>query len=83
MFVLCEAVHYEGESVIGLYSSLELAIEAAASYDRRGLSDDRSGGYCSTHWDDLLVYEVPVDAPSYWRGVDSLWSLVMSRKAAA
>lgn len=82
MFVLTEAVHYEGESVIGLYSSLELAIEAAESYDRRGLSDDRTEGYCSTHWDDLLVYEVPTDAPSFW-GRDPVWYLVASRKVAA
>ena len=74
MFVLTEAVHYEGESVIGLYSTLELAIEAAASYNRRGQADDRSEGYCSTHWDDLLVYEVLADAPSFW-GRDEVWSL--------
>ena len=82
MFVLTEAVHYEGESVIGLYSSLELAIEAAASYDRRGQADDRSDGFCSTGWDDLLVYEVSADTPSFWRH-DAAWSLVMSRKASA
>ena len=82
MFVLCEAVHYEGESVIGLYSSLELAMEAAASYDRRGLSDERSEGYCSTHWDDLLVYEVSADTPAFWRS-EPVWSLVASRRAAA
>ena len=73
MFVLCEAVHYEGESVIGLYSTLELAMDAAASYDRRGRFDDRSQGFCSDHWDDLLVYEVPVDAPSFW-GREPVWS---------
>jgi len=82
MFVLCEAVHYEGESVIGLYSSLELAMAAAESYDRRGQADDRFEGYCSDYWDDLLVYKVPVDAPSFW-GRDPAWSLVLSRKAAA
>jgi len=75
MFVLCEAVHYEGESVIGLYSTLELAMDAAASYDRRGRFDDRSEGFCSEQWDDLLVYEVPVDAPSFWRGDHrAVWS---------
>ena len=75
MFVLCEAVHYEGESVIGLYSSLELAIAGALSYDSRGRADDRSQGYCSTHFDDLVVYEVPADAPSFW-GREHVWSLV-------
>ena len=75
MFVLCEAVHYEGESVIGLYSSLELAIAGALSYDSRGRADDRSQGYCSDHFDDLVVYEVPVDGPSFWDH-DPVWSFV-------
>ena len=74
MFVLCDGVHYEGESVIGLYSSLELAIAAAESYESRGQADDRSQGYCSSHFDDLAVYEVPVDAPSFW-GRDPVWTL--------
>lgn len=75
MFVLCEAVHYEGESVIGLYSSLKLAIAGALSYNARGHVDDRSQGYCSDHFDDLVVYEVPVDDPSFW-GRDPVWSFV-------
>ena len=82
MFVLTEAVHYEGESVIGLYSSLELAIEAAASYNRRGQADDRSEGFCSDHWDDLLVYEVSADTPAFWRS-DLVWSMAVSQRAAA
>ena len=82
MFVLTEAVHYEGESVIGLYSTLELAMAAAESYSLRGHHDDRSEGFCSDSWDDLLVYEVSADAPSFCNR-EWVWSLVMSRKAAA
>jgi hypothetical protein len=82
MFVLTEAVHYEGESVIGLYSTLKLAQAAAESYCLRGHHDDRSEGFCSDCWDDLLVYEVSADAPAFWRS-ESVWSMVASRKAAA
>ena len=82
MFVLTEAVHYEGESVIGLYSTLELAKAAAESYSLRAHHKDRSEGFCSDCWDDLLIYEVQLDAPSFWRS-ESVWSLVASRKAAA
>ena len=82
MFVLCESVDYEGESVLGLYSSLELAMAAAESYDRRGQADDRFEGYCSDYWDDLLVYEVPVDAPSFW-GREPVWSLRSARSFEA
>ena len=74
MFVLCDGVHYEGESVIGLYSSLELAIAAAESYESRGQADDRSHGYCSSFFDDLAIYQVSVDAPSFW-GRDPVWTL--------
>jgi len=81
MFVLTEAVHYEGESVIGLYSTLELAIAAAESYELRGFADDRSEGYCSGSWDDLLVYEVSADSPAFWRS-ESVWSLVEAHRAS-
>lgn len=82
VYVLTEAVHYEGESVIGLYSSLKLAKAAAESYCLRGHHKDRSEGFCSDSWDDLLVYEVSVDSPSFCNR-ESVWSLVASRKAAA
>lgn len=85
MFVLTDAVHYEGESVIGLYSSLELAKAAAESYSLRASHNDRSEGFCSDYWDDLCVYEVSADAPAFCR-CEPVWSMVAeiaSRKAAA
>jgi len=82
MFVLCEAVDYEGESVLGLYSSIDAAIAGAQSYVLRGQRDDRSEGYCSDHYDDLCVYEVVVDAASFW-GRDPVWSLRVARSFEA
>lgn len=60
IFVLCQVFDYEGEAVIGVYSSLEAAQSAANTYAEQYTCDG------------LSVYELPLNgapvflAPSIW-----------------
>lgn len=67
MFVLLEGREYEGYTVLGVYSTLDRAIEAGTAYgDAHGLRYS---------W--VEVQEVPVDAPAEWRDDcdRAIWSL--------
>jgi hypothetical protein len=60
MFVLTLAADYEGEVVLGVYSTREFAAAASQQY----LVDAERELY---HFEQFLVYEVVVDAPAVYR----------------
>jgi hypothetical protein len=60
MFVLTVAADYEGETLLGVYSSRELAEAASQQY----LVDAERELY---HFEQFVVREVTVDAPAEYR----------------
>ena len=52
VFVLVDSVDYEGESILGVYSTMENAKKAA----------DRWVGEDKGFWDQIYVYTISVDA---------------------
>jgi hypothetical protein len=57
MYVLCEIFDYEGEAVLGLYSSEQEARSAASDYQSSRVD---SQGRCDV--DGLCIYELQVGA---------------------
>jgi hypothetical protein len=73
IFVLTSGTAYEGEDLIGVYSSLEGAQAASESYARRSIEDDRSEGFCAGG-DFYTVYRVEVDRAAHWYSdSDTVW----------
>jgi hypothetical protein len=62
MFVLTLAADYEGEVVLGVYSTREFAAAASQQY----LVDAERAARLY-HFEQFLVYEVVVDAPAVYR----------------
>jgi hypothetical protein len=74
VYVLTSAEQYEGESLVGVYSSLEEAQYAAGHYEARSVQDDRSLGYCAGG-DYYNVYCVDVGRAGRWYSEeDVVWS---------
>jgi hypothetical protein len=74
VYVLTSATAYEGENLVGVYSSLEEAQYAAGHYAARSERDDRSEGYCAGG-DYYNVYCVEVGRAGRWHtDEDAVWS---------
>jgi len=65
VYVLTAATAYEGEDLVGVYTTLEAAQAASESYAARSESDDRTGGFCAGA-DYYNVYYVGLDRPGRW-----------------
>lgn len=52
IFVLTDSIDYEGESILGVYSTMENAKKAA------DLWEEENKGW----WDDMYVYTLSIDA---------------------
>ena len=71
VYVLTAGTAYEGEDLVGVYSSLEEAQAASVSYAARSESDDRTDGFCAGG-DYYSVYCVEVGRPGRWYGDDQV-----------
>jgi hypothetical protein len=63
VYVLTAATAYEGEDLVGVYTTLEAAQAASVSYAARSESDDRTDGFCAGA-DYYNVYCVEVGRPA-------------------
>lgn len=52
VFVLVDSIDYEGESILGVYSTMEKAKEAADNWVKQDCG----------FWDQIYVYTVSIDA---------------------
>ena len=52
VFVLTDSIDYEGESILGVYSTMENAKKAADFWE------EEDKGY----WDNLYIYTISIDA---------------------
>ena len=71
VYVLTAATQYEGEDIVGVYTTLEAAQAASVSYAARSESDDRTDGFCAGA-DYYNVYYVGLDRPGRWHGDDQI-----------
>lgn len=71
VYVLMAATAYEGEDLVGVYTSLEEAQAASVSYAARSESDDRADGFCAGA-DFYNVYRVELGRAGRWHGDDQV-----------
>lgn len=64
MFALLVSVDYEGSDLVGLYSSVDLAVAAAQRY----MEEDQYWG------DEIEVLSMELDAPAMHRSGRVVWS---------
>lgn len=68
MFVLAYEAAYEGQSILGVYSSLDAALVAVQRYTER---DPRSPFYR-----DLVIRRIELDAPAQLEAGEVVWTYV-------